>query len=173
MSGAVAQAMRYAGCPNRRSLGVREVFPQMPLQGKLPGERDRKALPIQVDFLVLLRDEQVVSISRANRQREVGVVLLEGDLQLLVFVHLLLALLLDFIFVVVVVFVVICCLEYSLDLAAEGDSGERAVHLLVVCLGLLSGFIRRLLRSERSSCVGHCERQAFLLKEKRSYHTGW
>ena len=27
VSVAVAQAMRYAGCPNRRSLGVREVFP--------------------------------------------------------------------------------------------------------------------------------------------------
>ena len=28
VSVAVAQAMRYAGCPNRRSLGVREVFPR-------------------------------------------------------------------------------------------------------------------------------------------------
>ena len=27
VSVAVAQAMRYAGCPNRRSLGVREVSP--------------------------------------------------------------------------------------------------------------------------------------------------
>ena len=27
MSVAVAQAMRYAGCPNRRSLGVSDVFP--------------------------------------------------------------------------------------------------------------------------------------------------
>ena len=27
VSVAVAQAMRYAGCPNRRSLGVSEVFP--------------------------------------------------------------------------------------------------------------------------------------------------
>ena len=29
VSVAVAQAMRYAGCPNRRSLGIREVFPQL------------------------------------------------------------------------------------------------------------------------------------------------
>ena len=29
MSVAVAQAMRYAGCPNRRSLGVSDVFPLM------------------------------------------------------------------------------------------------------------------------------------------------
>ena len=28
MSVAVAQAMRYAGCPNRRSLGVSDVFPR-------------------------------------------------------------------------------------------------------------------------------------------------
>ena len=27
VSVAVAQAMRYAGCPNRRSLGVSDVFP--------------------------------------------------------------------------------------------------------------------------------------------------
>ena len=28
VSEVVAQAMRYAGCPNRRSLGLREVFPR-------------------------------------------------------------------------------------------------------------------------------------------------
>ena len=31
VSGAVAQAMRCAGCPSRRSLGVSGVFPHQPL----------------------------------------------------------------------------------------------------------------------------------------------
>ena len=36
MSGAVAQAMRYAGCPNRRSLGFKRSVPPRLNEGGVP-----------------------------------------------------------------------------------------------------------------------------------------
>ena len=39
VSVAVAQAMRYAGCPNRRSLGVSDVFPREVRVARAPTQR--------------------------------------------------------------------------------------------------------------------------------------
>ena len=49
MSGAAAQAMRYAGCPNRRSLGLREVFP---LQNLKPPLRQYGELSSSLEALI-------------------------------------------------------------------------------------------------------------------------
>ena len=42
---AVAQAMRYAGCLNRRSLGVSDVFPAESAGKQQPQKRGQGALP--------------------------------------------------------------------------------------------------------------------------------
>ena len=62
VSVAVAQAMRYAGCPNRRSLGVSDVFP------RAPSARWQMALAMVAQALD--RQNKVVTLAAASVDEE-------------------------------------------------------------------------------------------------------